>query len=80
MKDNDSLVFVEVRYRQQNHFGHAAETVSRAKQRRIIHCARVYLHRNRAWNEAARFDVVSVEGNPENIHIEWLRDAFRVDG
>ena len=80
MRDDDSLVFVEVRYRQKNHFGHAAETVSKTKQGRIIHCARVYLGRADAWNEPARFDVVSIEGNPENINIEWLRDAFRVDG
>ena len=79
MRDDDSLVFVEVRYRQQNHFGYAAETVSRTKQGRIIHCARYYLNQTRAWNEPARFDVVSIEGNPENIHIEWLRDAFRLD-
>jgi putative endonuclease len=80
MRDKDSLVFVEVRYRQQIRFGHAAETVSRSKQGRIILCARHYLHQARAWNEPARFDVVSIEGNPDEIHIDWLRDAFRLDG
>ena len=76
MRDGDSLVFVEVRYRQRSDYGHATETVSRGKQARIIHCARCYLSQHRAWNEAARFDVVSIEGNIAAGHLEWIKDAF----
>jgi putative endonuclease len=77
MQDGDSLVFVEVRYRKQAHFGHAAETVSRIKQTRIIHCARYYMNIHHSWNEPARFDVVSIEGRPDDMKIEWLPDAFQ---
>jgi len=77
MQDGDSLVFVEVRYRKQAHFGHAAETVSRIKQTRIIHCARYYMNIHHSWNEPARFDVVSIEGKPDEMKIEWLPDAFQ---
>ena len=79
MQDGDSLVFIEVRYRKQTHFGHAAETVSRIKQTRIIHCARYYMKMNHSWNETVRFDVVSIEGRPDDMKIEWLADAFQPD-
>ena len=77
MRHGDSLVFVEVRYRRQTGFGRAAETVSRTKQDRIIHCARYYMNQHQSWNEPARFDVVSIEGRPDGPQIEWLRDAFQ---
>ncbi|MDT8388224.1 MAG: YraN family protein [Thiogranum sp.] len=76
MRDGDSLVFVEVRYRRSAEFGHASETISRTKQARIIHCARCYLSRYKAWNEAARFDVVCIEGRSGEEQIEWLKNAF----
>jgi putative endonuclease len=76
MRDGDSLVFVEVRYRRRADFGHAAETVSSTKRARIVRCARCYLSQHRAWNEATRFDVVCIEGSPDNAQIEWLKNAF----
>ncbi|VAW80576.1 UPF0102 protein YraN [hydrothermal vent metagenome] len=79
MRDCDALVFVEVRYRRQTNYGRAAETVARSKQVRIIHCAQYYMHCHHAWNDAARFDVVSIEGEPDDPAIDWLKDAFRLD-
>lgn len=79
MRDHNSLVFVEVRYRRQIHYGHAAETVVRNKQVRIIYCAQYYMHCHHTWNDVARFDVVSIEGEPANPAINWLKDAFRLD-
>lgn len=78
MQDGDSLVFVEVRYRNHTHFGRAAETVSRTKQTRIIHCARYYMKLNHSWNAAARFDVVAIDGGAHDLRIEWFTDAFRM--
>ena len=80
MRDGDSLVFVEVRYRHRTAFGTAAETVSTSKQARIIHCAKCYLTQQRAWNEPARFDVVCIEGSAQRRRTEWLPNAFCLDG
>ena len=79
MRHRDSLVFVEVRYRQHTAFGTPAETVSTRKQARIIHCAHCYLTQQRAWNQAARFDVVCIAGELQRHRIEWLQDAFGLD-
>ena len=76
MRDGDSLVFVEVRYRRKAAFGGAAESVSSAKQARIIHCAKCYMMQHRAWNEPARFDVVCIEGAAPRPRIAWIPSAF----
>lgn len=79
MRDQGILVFVEVRYRRQTGYGHAAETVVRSKQVRIIRCAQYYMLCHQAWNDAARFDIVSLEGEVDKPAIRWLKDAFRPD-
>jgi putative endonuclease len=79
MRHGDSLVFVEVRYRRQIDFGHAAETVSPRKQDRIIRCAKLYMSCHQCWNVPARFDVVSVEGKINQMQFIWITDAFQVD-
>lgn len=79
MQHGDSLVFIEVRYRRRTAFGRAAETVSLLKQGRVIRCAQVYINRYRCWNTAARFDVVSIEGEVDQMRIDWIVDAFQAD-
>jgi len=78
MQHDDSLVFIEVRYRKNIVYGRAAETVTACKQRRLIHCARFYMQQHRAWNVPARFDVVSIEGQPGQLQISWISNAFQV--
>jgi len=76
MQHDDSLVFIEVRYRKNTGYGRAAETVTAYKQRRLVHCAQVYMQRHRAWSMPARFDVVSIEGEAENLRVDWISNAF----
>lgn len=72
MRDRDgTLVFVEVRERQDDQHGGAAASVSPAKQRRIVFAATQYLRRL-AVVPPCRFDVVAIDGE----RIEWLRGAF----
>ena len=78
MRDGDTVVFVEVRYRQQSHWGSAAESVNRAKQHRLIHTAQHYLlNTPRLANQPCRFDVIAAEGDPSNPKsYHWIREAF----
>ena len=80
MRDGESLVFVEVRYRRSASHGSAAESVSRSKRARIVAAARYFLMRNpRLANRPCRFDVVAVDGEGDARRVEWLRDAFRLE-
>lgn len=60
-----TLVFVEVRTRRSTLAGTAAESVTRAKQRRLAQLARSYLAdaeaSGHAWSGPWRIDVVAVE-------------------
>lgn len=78
MRDADTVVFVEVRYRRQNRWGSAAETVDWRKQKRLIAAAHHYLltHPHLA-DQPCRFDVVAAEGNlADPASYRWIREAF----
>ena len=78
MRDGDTLVFVEVRFRSSGGFGGAAASVTAAKQRRLVRAATRYLamHPSLALLPS-RFDVVCADGKAGAVRIEWLRDAFQ---
>ncbi len=74
MKDNKTLVFVEVRYRKNVKFGSALESVTRSKQTKLIAATEIYL--NTLQNQELlpmRFDVVGILGNG---NLEWVKNAF----
>lgn len=75
MRDKDSIVFVEVRYRRHDKFGSAMESVNIHKQKRLILAARHYLLQTRT-PLASRFDVVAISGVEPNNSIEWVQNAF----
>jgi putative endonuclease len=79
MRDGDTLVFVEVRYRRANRFASAAESINRRKQQKLIKAASFFLCRNSRWAErVARFDVVALDGPSEQQStLQWIKDAFR---
>lgn len=78
MLEQTTYVFVEVKYRKQTHFGHAAEMVSYQKQQKIRKTAAFYLQQQalNAYNTPCRFDIVSIEGDANNPEIHWLKNAF----
>lgn len=78
MKDNDCIVFVEVKYRKNNHFGGAIAAVTNKKQQKIIKTATFFLQQQNLneYNTACRFDIVAIEGDANNPNIQWLKNAF----
>ena len=77
MKDGQTIVFVEVRYRQSSRFGGAAASVTLAKQQKLLHTAHLWLARHNGSFDTVdcRFDVVAFTGNA----IDWLKNAFGED-
>ena len=75
MREADTLVFVEVRFRASARFGTPAETVDLRKQRKLAAAASHYLQRN-PTNLPCRFDVIALNGTNR---IDWIRDAFNVE-
>lgn len=78
MREGDTTVFVEVRYRRSAQFGGGAASIDLGKRRRLVHAAQQFLLQHPALaTQACRFDVVQAAGQP--LALEWLRDAFRAD-
>lgn len=80
-REDTVLCFVEVRSSASTQFGHPVESITPAKQRRLIRAARWYLQRHPAACADIRFDVVTVvvdsaTGTPT---IELIRGAFTAD-
>jgi len=74
-KDKTCLVFVEVKARVSQQFGHPLEAVNQQKQQKIRSVASVYLMRNCILDVECRFDVISILG-VENPEIEHIIAAF----
>ena len=74
MRDDEFLVFVEVRLRFDPHYGSSLETITRRKQQRIIHAAKHYLITNNLYEkEYCRFDAVGIDGDWQ---VSWVKNAF----
>jgi putative endonuclease len=75
MRDAETLVFVEVRYRASSRFGTAEETVGARKRQRLAAAAGHYIQRH-TTGMACRFDVIAIGGNDR---INWIRNAFDLE-
>ncbi|MEX2660971.1 MAG: YraN family protein [Vicinamibacterales bacterium] len=65
-RDGETLVFVEVRRKSSDECGTAAESVTPAKQRRVIRMAVEYLWLHGLYDRCAvRFDVVAIDDLPD---------------
>jgi putative endonuclease len=78
MKDEETFVFIEVKYRSSTAFGGAISSISAIKQQKIKKTAAFYLQQCglNEYNTPCRFDVVALQGNIDNLDITWLKNAF----
>lgn len=78
MQDQDTLVFIEVKYRKAANFGGAISAVSYQKQHKLRRCAAFYLQKSglNEYNTPCRFDVIALQGKINQLHITWLKNAF----
>lgn len=84
MQDTDGLVFIEVRFRKNNHYGGALASITPQKQKRILATAEQYLQRETKIKNG-RIDVVAMSKKPQttasthpdkDYDFEWIKNAF----
>lgn len=74
MRDGDTTVFVEVRFRGSGSRAEALASVDRRKQLRLSRAAGIFLHRHRRLGAGpCRFDVIAIDGDGAP---NWVRNAF----
>lgn len=59
-KDDDYIVFVEVKTRANVNYGEAKEAVGKYKQKHIYEAAKYYLYKNKKEDDYVRIDVIEV--------------------
>lgn len=73
MRDADTLVFVEVRFRKHSQFGGAVASITPSKQEKVRRSAEHYLVSKRLYEKhPVRFDVVALSEK----QCEWIKGAF----
>ena len=77
MKDDDTLVFTEVRMRSNKDFGGAAASIDARKQAKLIHTAQHYLSGLPSM-PSCRFDAVLMATPDGASGIEWVKNAFEL--
>ncbi|HEX9851998.1 MAG TPA: YraN family protein [Woeseiaceae bacterium] len=79
MRDQATLVFVEVRFRKYSQYASAVASVDAHKQRRLCRAGSHYLRTHpHHCNTPVRFDVVAFDGPTQrDFTLQWLQDAFR---
>lgn len=78
MKEDDTWVFVEVKYRKKATYGGAISTISASKQQKLTRCAAFYLQQAQLneYNTPCRFDVIALQGDIKEPQLTWLKNAF----
>jgi len=59
-KDNNEIVFVEVKTRTSIKYGNPIEAVNRNKIKHLYNSAQFYLYKNKLQNRFVRFDVIEI--------------------
>lgn len=78
VKEEDSLVFVEVKTRRGEQFGYPEEAVNKLKQKHLIECAQGYLQEYDEDELDWRIDVIAIiQGKNGKHQITHFEDAFR---
>jgi putative endonuclease len=80
MSDPLQLIFFEVKYRKNNHFGSAEASITPQKCRRLTAAAETYLLiNNYGNNQPMRFDAVTVTPAKEahlDCTINWIKNIL----
>ena len=77
MRERDTVVFVEVRYRRGGVFGDGIDSVHAGKRAKLVRAAEVFLiNHPRLADAACRFDVIAISGDAAAPALDWRRNAF----
>lgn len=70
-KENDCIIFFEVKYRKTEEYGQTLAIVDYKKQKRICRCAAYYCMQH-PHVHMIRYDVIGIT----DTKIEWIKNAF----
>ncbi len=75
-KDKKEYVFIEVKTRQNRHYGMPCEAVDERKQKHIWNATKYYLHIYKLENQYIRFDVIEVYKKKGEFFIHHIKQIM----
>lgn len=77
--EQDILIFVEVRYRKNEHVLSAIETIDQRKCNKIVTTSEYYLNKHKKYQSyQCRYDVITLTGEIDKPVVEWIKNAFAI--
>ncbi|MBN1364125.1 MAG: YraN family protein [Syntrophaceae bacterium] len=75
-RENEELVFIEVKTRKSNELGYPEQAVGIKKQRKLSQLALCYLEGKKLTNVKARFDVLAITMSASGNEMKLIKNAF----
>jgi putative endonuclease len=75
-RENEELVFIEVKTRKSEELGYPEQAVGIKKQRKLSQLALCYLQGKKLTNVKARFDVMAITMSASGNEIKLIKNAF----
>ncbi len=75
-KDKDEYVFIEVKTRQNLHYGMPCEAVNEQKQKHIWKATRYYLYSHKLEDSFIRFDVIEVYKTKDKFYVHHIKQII----
>jgi len=72
-KDKEEYVFIEVKTRQNFHYGMPCEAVTKNKQKHIWNATKYYLYSHKLENKFIRFDVIEVYKKKNEFKVNHIK-------
>lgn len=78
MREQNTIVFVEVKYRRHKHFGGAVQSLGVAQIRRLKLSARAWLQKHDPkFQNPCRFDLVAINSGFSVSDCVWIKNIFQ---
>lgn len=75
-KEKEEYVFIEVKTRQNFHYGSPAESVTGGKQKHIWKATKYYIYLHKLENKYIRFDVIEIYKNKGRFYLNHIKQAM----
>ena len=75
-KDKEEYVFIEVKTRQNLHYGMPAEAVTPVKEKHIWNATKYYIYSHKLENKFIRFDVIEVYKRKNQFYINHIKQVM----
>ncbi len=75
-KENNEIIFIEVKTRTNAKFGNPADAVNFLKQKHIYNTAKYFLYKTNIENMSIRFDVIEVLIRNDNVRFHHIKQII----